>query len=142
MMFKNRIPLLNYWLENFNFSLCNEETLPLTLLAEAVEKTTDPRLCCNFMKHLKNGDVNGAEEAAVDDGDLIPKDGTLATVARNRWKKNKDETWPCSNKRPFSLARRELQKEEIDAEESGGDIIMKPEEEKEINKTVSQIMGS
>eukprot|EP00116_Pleurobrachia_bachei_P003077 sb/3463339/ len=147
MMFKNRIPLLNYWLENFNFSLCNEETLPLTLLAEAVEKTTDPRLCCNFMKHLKNADVNGIEEAAVDnDGDLIPKDGTLATLARNRWKKNKYETWPCSNKRPFSLARRELQKEESggDADESAGDdIMMKQEEEKlETNDTTSHIKGA
>eukprot|EP00116_Pleurobrachia_bachei_P013914 sb/3474176/ len=141
MMFKNRIPLLNYWLENFNFSLCNEETLPLTLLAEAVEKTTDPRLCCNFMKNLKNEDVNGIEEAVVDGGDLIPKDGTLATLARNRWKKNKDATWPCSNKRPFSLTGRELKKEESGADESG-DAIMKKEEEKETNETTSHIMGS
>eukprot|EP00116_Pleurobrachia_bachei_P003125 sb/3463387/ len=136
-----KIPLLNYWLENFNFSLCGEDTLPLTLLAEAIDQNTDPQICCNFMTHLKNGDER-VDEAAVDnDGELAPKDGTLATLARNRWKNNKDATWPCSNKRPFSLARRELQKEESDADESG-DIIRKQEEEKDTNDNTSHIMGS
>eukprot|EP00116_Pleurobrachia_bachei_P003219 sb/3463481/ len=54
MMFKFNIPLLTYWLENFNFLLCDKETL--SLLGEAVTRNTSPRISCQLMEIL------GAEE--------------------------------------------------------------------------------
>eukprot|EP00116_Pleurobrachia_bachei_P003855 sb/3464117/ len=107
LMVKFQIPLLNYWLENFNFSLCDEDTL--SLLAEAVERSTNAEICCKFIAALKAE----REEKKDDDDDkleiyVIPEDGTLATVARNHWNKIEGSTWPCSNKRPFCRIRRKL----------------------------------
>eukprot|EP00116_Pleurobrachia_bachei_P003225 sb/3463487/ len=108
LMMNSRFPLLTYWLENFNFSLCDKDVLPL--LAEAVEQNGSADLSCEFITVLKSESEKSDDENK--DENLIPEDGTLATIARNRWSKMKTSTWPCSKKRPFSLIRRSLQKGE------------------------------
>eukprot|EP00116_Pleurobrachia_bachei_P002990 sb/3463252/ len=131
LMVGHKIPLISYWLENFNFSLCEQETL--VLLAEAIEISISSEVSCKFMESLKKEDSldkkeeleeeekesdssedENDEEEEVSDVKLLSDDGTLATVARNHWTKIESSTWPCSEKRPFSLARRKLwEKEEI-----------------------------
>eukprot|EP00116_Pleurobrachia_bachei_P003217 sb/3463479/ len=108
LMMNGRFPLLTYWLENFNFSLCDKDALPL--LAEAVEQNGSADLSCELITLLKS--ESGKADDENKDENLIPEDGTLATLARNRWSKMKTSTWPCSKKRPFSIIRRSLQKGE------------------------------
>eukprot|EP00116_Pleurobrachia_bachei_P003316 sb/3463578/ len=113
MMFKTPIPLLDYWFENFNFSLCDQETL--SLFTETVGQSTNPETCRKCLAILKHGEVQrGTTEDGMEgtkeeedgrDINMIPKDGTLATVARNLWSEDEESTWPCSTKRPFSLTR-------------------------------------
>eukprot|EP00116_Pleurobrachia_bachei_P003232 sb/3463494/ len=110
LMLKNHIPLLIYWLENFNFLLCDKDVLPL--LAEAVEQNTNADLCCEFIALLKK-EREGEDEENIE---LNPVDGTLATLARNNWINMLDSTWPCSGKRPFSMTSRNLQKSVIEEE--------------------------
>ena len=104
---------LNYWLENFNFNLCNADTL--SLLAEAVELNINVETSCKLMKAIEDeGKITDEIIALVDKKEnaevkeMILEDGTLATVARNHWRAIVSSTWPCSQKRPFSLARRQL----------------------------------
>eukprot|EP00116_Pleurobrachia_bachei_P001890 sb/3462152/ len=110
LMVKFHIPLLNYWLENFNFSLCDEDTI-IPLLAEAVDRSTNAEICCKFMAAIKT-EKEEADSGKNKGGELeitvIPEDGTLATVARNHWNKVEGSTWPCSNKRPFCRMRKKL----------------------------------
>eukprot|EP00116_Pleurobrachia_bachei_P008392 sb/3468654/ len=117
MMASFQIPLLNHLLENFNFSLCNDDTLPL--LSEAVERSTNAEICCKFMAAIKT-EKEEAESGENKGGELeitvIPEDGTLATVARNHWNKIEGSTWPCSNKRPFCRIRRKLWDTEGDSD--------------------------
>eukprot|EP00116_Pleurobrachia_bachei_P004081 sb/3464343/ len=117
LMVKHEIPLLNYWLENLNFSLCDEETLPL--LTEVLEPIISSEICCKLLKALDEESKQTDEERKKEDQtefarEPLPHDGTLATVARNHWATIVSSTWPCSEKRPFSLVRRHLwEKEEI-----------------------------
>eukprot|EP00116_Pleurobrachia_bachei_P003155 sb/3463417/ len=116
LMVKHEIPLLNYWLNNFNFSLCEEETFPL--LIKAIEPITSSEVCSKFIKIRDECELT-YDEMVDKDSDMIkreplPNDGTLATVARNHWATIVSSTWPCSEERPFSLARTKLWgKEEI-----------------------------
>eukprot|EP00116_Pleurobrachia_bachei_P003188 sb/3463450/ len=107
----NKLPLLNYWLKNFNFSLCDEETM--NLLTEALEPIISSEVCCKLMTAIdeeskQTDDIREKEDCKMKSIKLIQSDGTLATVARNHWAKIVTSTWPCSKKRPFSLARRNL----------------------------------
>eukprot|EP00116_Pleurobrachia_bachei_P002773 sb/3463035/ len=84
------IPLLQYWLENFNFTLSGPDTL--ALLAEAVELNTGSETSCKLMAALKEESEMTIEEIAKEDENckvnvVIAIDGTLATVARNHWNK-------------------------------------------------------
>eukprot|EP00116_Pleurobrachia_bachei_P003199 sb/3463461/ len=131
MMIKHQIPLLKYWLENFNFSFCTEETL--SVLAEAVELNFDAEISCKLMANITQEskvettpevEDGEAEEGGVEEGDTEEKgwaeeggeeeggadleDGTLATVARNHWRMIVFSNWPCSNRRPFCRRKREL----------------------------------
>eukprot|EP00116_Pleurobrachia_bachei_P003251 sb/3463513/ len=112
LMVGNKIPLLNYWLQNFNFSLCDKETL--TLLTEALEPIISPEACCQLMtavideKSSKTDEDREEEDRLMTTIQLIPSDGTLATVARNHWAKIVSSAWPCSKERPFSLVKRNL----------------------------------
>eukprot|EP00116_Pleurobrachia_bachei_P003295 sb/3463557/ len=111
LMVGNKIPLLNYWLENFNFSLCDKEMM--NLLTEALGPITSPAVCCKLMTALdeESKQTDGdriIEDRLMDNIELIQSDGTLATVARNHWIKIVSSTWPCSKERPFSLVKRNL----------------------------------
>eukprot|EP00116_Pleurobrachia_bachei_P003532 sb/3463794/ len=90
------LPLQDYILENFNFSLCDKETI--SFLSEALSRCISPEYACNFMKSVE---TERLRKACIEDG-------TLATLARNLWLNTEDSNWPCSNKKPFSQTKRNL----------------------------------
>eukprot|EP00116_Pleurobrachia_bachei_P003223 sb/3463485/ len=90
------LPLRDYILENFNFSLYDKETM--AFLSEALSRCISPEYACNFMTSVETENLKEA----------LTEDGTLATIARNRWLNTKDSNWPCSTKKPFSQTKRVL----------------------------------
>ena len=85
LMIKCNIPLLNYWLENFNFFLIDEDNF--SLLAEAVERSTNAEVCCKFMAALKQEreqeEKEEDDEEDLDDYDL-KMDVSLYYVGKSR----------------------------------------------------------
>ena len=95
MAVRFQIPLLDYWLANFNFTLCDKEIVPL--LKKALERNFNAGVLYKFEMSLKNDDRKNTDSASE-----ISGDGTLATLARNHWNKIVDSVWPCFKKRPVS----------------------------------------
>eukprot|EP00116_Pleurobrachia_bachei_P004121 sb/3464383/ len=126
MMIQHSIPLLKYWLDNFNFTLCTVGTL--SLLAEVVELNTDAESSLKLMAAIqdesdeKESSKQENEESDLEEGGAgvseraDMEDGTLATVARNHWRKIESSKWPCSKTRPFCPTRRKLWENEEEEE--------------------------
>ena len=109
LIFSKKTTIIDHILENFNFALCDEQYV--TKLADALKQCSSEQFAVSFIDALDG--ENKATESITEniEGDLIPKDGTLATLARNHWRKIVGSTWPCSKGNPFSLTKRELFKE-------------------------------
>eukprot|EP00116_Pleurobrachia_bachei_P002454 sb/3462716/ len=102
---KAEIPLLKYLLETFNFSLFEYEKSKLKRLNVVLLKSF-PKSGGELFKKIKlekeeDGDVTPVKQ-------LLQLDGTLATIARNRWYKIKKSNWPCTEKRPYCSNKRDL----------------------------------
>eukprot|EP00116_Pleurobrachia_bachei_P002742 sb/3463004/ len=97
---KAKIPLLKYLLETFNLS--------------GLYSYSNPKLNRLNTVLIKSFPSNGGwimttnYEVCEKDVRVLELDGTLATIARNRWYKIKDSNWPCSEKRPFYYNKRDL----------------------------------
>eukprot|EP00116_Pleurobrachia_bachei_P002554 sb/3462816/ len=106
-MIGHKIPLLEYFLENFNFSLCEEQLL--TLLSVALGKCKDAKYVLNFTNAVKAEKEKDPKKSVKPI--QLPADGTLSNLARNHWNRISNTTWPCSQKRPFCLVKRKLEKD-------------------------------
>ena len=105
IILSEKATIIVHVLENFNFSICDDQDLKL--LSESLKE----KWPCECFKEALESEKNVNENTDQIEGDLIPKDGTLATLARNHWRKITGSTWPCSKARPFSVTKRDLFKE-------------------------------